>query len=100
MQRAFGVPTNWEEFRAAAEELTDMDSRRLWHQPLRWRKCHQLDYLVPLLATGGTKLLSDDLMSVTANTEGGIAAFKTFFEDIVFTDQSAIAGRLHRPISV
>ena len=26
--------------------------------------------LVPLLATGGAKLLSDDLMKVTANTEG------------------------------
>lgn len=44
--------------------------------------------MIPLLAAGGTKLLSDDLLSVTANTEGGIAAVKMLCEDIIWNDQS------------
>jgi ABC-type glycerol-3-phosphate transport system substrate-binding protein len=81
------VPTNWEEFRAAAQALTDVDAGvyginvpanvTLWV------------ILIPLLAAGGTKLLSDDLLTVTADTEGGIAAFKALLEDIVWTDQSS-----------
>jgi ABC-type glycerol-3-phosphate transport system substrate-binding protein len=45
--------------------------------------------MIPLLAAGGTKLLSDDLTKVTANTEGGVAAVKTLLEDIVWNDKSS-----------
>ena len=82
------VPTNWEEFRAAAAALTDTDAGvygiNVPANVTNWV------VLIPLLAAGGAKLLSDDLLNVTANTEGGIAAFKALLEDIVLTDQSSI----------
>jgi multiple sugar transport system substrate-binding protein len=86
-EAGIAVPTNWEEFRAAAQGLTDVDAGvyginvpanvTLWV------------ILIPLLAAGGAKLLSDDLMTVTANTEGGIAAFRALLEEIVYMDQSS-----------
>jgi ABC-type glycerol-3-phosphate transport system substrate-binding protein len=82
------IPTNWEEFRAAAKTLTDTSAgvygidvpavSTLWV------------ILIPLLAAGGTKLLADDLTKVTANTDGGKAAFKALLQDIVATDQSSV----------
>jgi multiple sugar transport system substrate-binding protein len=82
------VPTNWEEFRAAAAALTDTDAGvygiNVPANVTNWV------VLIPLLAAGGAKLLSDDLLNVTANTEGGVAAFKALLEDIVLTDQSSI----------
>ena len=82
------TPTNWEEFANVARELTDLDAGtygiNVPASSTNWV------VLIPLLAAGGTKLLSDDLLSVTANTEGGVAAFKTLLEDIVWTDQAGI----------
>jgi len=87
-EKGVAVPTNWEEFRAAAQALTDTDagvygidvpaSATLWV------------ILVPLLAAGGTKLLSDDLTKVTANTPGGQAAFKALLQDIVSDVESTV----------
>jgi len=87
-EKGVAAPTNWEEFRAAAQALTDTDagvygidvpaSATLWV------------VLVPLLAAGGTKLLSDDLTKVIANTPGGQAAFKALLQDIVSDDQSSV----------
>ena len=85
-EKGVGVPTNWEEFRAAAKALTDTTAGTYGiatpAQVTNWV------VMVPLLAAGGTKLLSDDLLKVTANTEGGQAAIKALCEDIVWTDQS------------
>ena len=85
-EKGVAVPTNWEEFRAAAKALTDTAAGTYGiatpAQVTNWV------VMIPLLAAGGTKLLSDDLTSVTANTEGGIAALKALCEDIIWTDQS------------
>lgn len=87
-EKGLAAPTNWEEFRNAAMELTDTDAGtygiNVPANSTNWV------VLIPLLAAGGTKLLSDDLLSVTANTEGGVAAFQTLLEDIVWNDQSGI----------
>ena len=87
-EAGIAAPTNWEEFRAAAAALTNPDEGiygiNVPANSTNWV------VMVPLLAAGGTKLLSDDLTQVTANTEGGIAAFKALLEDIVYTDQSSI----------
>ena len=85
-EKGVEVPTNWEEFRAAAKALTDTAAGTYGiatpAQVTNWV------VMVPLLAAGGTKLLSDDLLKVTANTEGGQAAIKALCEDIIWTDQS------------
>jgi ABC-type glycerol-3-phosphate transport system substrate-binding protein len=85
-EKGVAIPTNWEEFRAAAAALTDTDAGIYGvatpAQVTNWV------VMIPLLAAGGTKLLSDDLLSVTANTEGGIAAVKALCEDIIWNDQS------------
>jgi len=89
--KAKGVakPTNWEEFRAAAKALTDKDAGIYGVNPFGGDNVTNWTVEVPLLAAGGTKLLSDDLKTVTANTEGGVLAVKTFLQDIVYNDQSA-----------
>lgn len=85
-EKGIEAPTNWEEFRAAAKALTDTTAGTYGiatpAQVTNWV------VMVPLLAAGGTKLLSDDLLKVTANTEGGQAALKALCEDIIWTDQS------------
>ena len=85
-EKGIEAPTNWEEFRAAAKALTDTAAGTYGiatpAQVTNWV------VMVPLLAAGGTKLLSDDLLKVTANTEGGQAAIKALCEDIIWTDQS------------
>ena len=86
-EKGLSVPTNWEEFRATAAELTDLDNGIYGAAPFGTSWGSWI-IGIPLLATGGTKLLSDDLMSVTANTEGGVAAFKALYEDIGWTDKS------------
>lgn len=85
-EKGIEAPTNWEEFRAAAKALTDTAAGTYGiatpAQVTNWV------VMVPLLAAGGTKLLSDDLLKVSANTEGGQAAIKALCEDIIWTDQS------------
>lgn len=85
-EKGIEAPTNWEEFRAAAKALTDTTAGTYGiatpAQVTNWV------VMVPLLAAGGTKVLSDDLLKVTANTEGGQAAIKALCEDIIWTDQS------------
>lgn len=85
-EKGVEIPTNWEEFRAAAKALTDTTAGTYGiatpAQVTNWV------VMVPLLAAGGTKLLSDDLLKVSANTEGGQAAIKALCEDIIWTDQS------------
>jgi multiple sugar transport system substrate-binding protein len=86
-EKGVATPTNWEEFREAARALTDTSAGvyglQAPAQVTNWV------VMVPLLAAGGAKLLSDDLLTVTANTEGGVAAVKMLCEEIVFTDQSS-----------
>lgn len=85
-EKGVAIPTNWEEFRAAAAALTDTSAGIYGiatpAQVTNWV------VMVPLLAAGGAKLLGDDLLAVTANTEGGIAAIKALCEDIIWNDQS------------
>jgi ABC-type glycerol-3-phosphate transport system substrate-binding protein len=85
-EKGVEIPTNWEEFRAAAKALTDTTAGTYGiatpAQVTNWV------VMVPLLAAGGAKLLSDDLLKVSANTEGGQAAIKALCEDIIWTDQS------------
>ncbi len=86
-EKGVAIPTNWEEFRAAAQALTDTTAGTYGlvadAGPTNWTT------MVPLLAAGGTKLLSDDLLTVTANTEGGVAAFETLLENIAWNDKSS-----------
>lgn len=86
-EKGVAKPTNWAEFREAANALTDADAGTYGiaanTDAISWI------VLIPLLATGGTKLLSDDLMSVSANTEGGVAAFRALLEEIIWTDQAS-----------
>jgi ABC-type glycerol-3-phosphate transport system substrate-binding protein len=86
-EKGVSIPTNWEEFRAAAAELTDAGAGIYGLAPFVLGWGSWIIY-VPLLATGGAKVLSDDLRSVAFNTEGGIAAFKALYEDIGWTDKS------------
>ncbi len=85
--KGINPPTNWEEFRAAAKALTDASAGTYGIDAptasTNWV------VMIPLLAAGGTKLLSDDLTKVTANTAGGVAAVKMLLEDIVWNDKSS-----------
>ncbi|HXF64543.1 MAG TPA: extracellular solute-binding protein [Caldilineaceae bacterium] len=87
-EKGLSAPTNWEEFRAAAQELTDT-SAGVYGIDVPANSTNWV-VLIPLLAAGGTTLLSEDLLSVAANTEGGRAAFKMLLEDIVWNDQSGV----------
>jgi len=88
MFKAKGInpPTNWEEFRAAAKALTDISAGT--YGVVTPAGTTNWTVMIPLLAAGGAKLLSDDLTKVTANTEGGQAAIKMLCEDIVWNDKS------------
>ncbi len=84
-EHGVSVPTNWEEFRSAAQAMTDTDAGTYGiNVSSSWVS------MVPLLAAGGAKLLSQDLTTVTANTEGGQAAFRALLEEITFADQSSV----------
>lgn len=86
-EKGISPPTNWEEFRAAAKALTD-EGAGIYGLAAPTESTNWV-VMIPLLAAGGTKLLSEDLLKVTANTEGGVAAFKTLLEDIIWTDKSS-----------
>jgi multiple sugar transport system substrate-binding protein len=86
-EKGIAIPTNWEEFRAAAIALTD--SAAGTYGIVAPAGATNWVVMVPLLAAGGTKVLSDDLLTVTANTEGGVAAFKMLLEDIIWNDQAS-----------
>ena len=86
--KGLDVPANWAEFRQAAQAMTDADAGtygiNVPASSTNWV------VMIPLLAAGGTQLLSDDLTEVTANTEGGQAAFRALLEEITFADQSSV----------
>jgi len=86
-EKGLSAPTNWEEFRAVAQALTDVDAGV--YGVVVDAGVTNWTTMVPLLAAGGTKVLSDDLLTVTANTEGGVAAFETLLENIAWTDKSS-----------
>lgn len=86
-EKGLSAPTNWTEFQAAAKTLTDPDAG-IYGIAANTESTSWV-VLIPLLAAGGTKLLSDDLTKVTANSEGGIAAFKMLLEDIIWTDKAS-----------
>lgn len=87
-EKGLDAPANWAEFRQAAQALTDADAGtygiNVPASSTNWV------VMIPLLAAGGTQLLSDDLTEVTANTEGGQAAFRALLEEITFADQSSV----------
>lgn len=85
-EKGVAPPTNWEEFRAAAKALTDTAAGT--YGIATPASVTNWVVMIPLLAAGGTTLLSEDLLKVTANTEGGQAAVKALCEDIIWTDQS------------
>ncbi len=86
--KGLDIPTNWEEFRHVAQAMTDTEAGtygiNVSASSTNWV------VMIPLLAAGGAQLLSDDLTQVTANTEGGQAAFRALLEEITFQDQSSI----------
>ena len=86
-EKGIAPPTNWEEFREVANALTD-PAAGIYGLAANSESTSWV-VLIPLLAAGGTKLLSDDLLTVTANSEGGVAAFKMLLEDIIWTDQAS-----------
>jgi ABC-type glycerol-3-phosphate transport system substrate-binding protein len=80
-----GVPTTWGEIQAAAKALTDPSKGTYGIQLSTWQT-----FTVPLLAAGGTKLFSDDLTKVAANTPGGVAAFEIVFQKIGWEAKSSV----------
>lgn len=87
-EKGLSAPANWAEFRNAAMELTDTESG-VYGIDVPASSTNWV-VMVPLLAAGGAKLLNDELTQVTANTEGGQAAFRALLEEIAFADQSSI----------
>lgn len=87
-EKGLSLPTNWEEFREVARALTDPDAGTYGIAPLIEDFSSWIIY-IPLLATGGASLMNDDLTQFAANSEGGVAAFRTLYEEIVASDQSA-----------
>jgi multiple sugar transport system substrate-binding protein len=86
-EKGVSVPTNWEEFRAVAQACTDSAAGTYGIAPMQDSFSSWIHY-IPLLATGGATLLNEDLTAFAANTEGGILAFKTLYEDIIAGDQT------------
>jgi ABC-type glycerol-3-phosphate transport system substrate-binding protein len=81
----FQAPQSWDEIETIAKALTKTDEGiyGLWiPSDPGWT------FLKPLLAVGGTKVLSDDLTQVVANTEGGIAAWDKALRKISYEDQA------------
>lgn len=87
-EKGVSVPTNWEEFRAVAQACTDADAGTYGIAPMQDSFSSWIHY-IPLLANGGATLLSEDLTQFAANTEGGIAAFKALYEDIIAGDKTS-----------
>lgn len=86
-EKGVSIPTNWEEFRSAAAALTDVSAGIYGAAPFVSGWGSWIIY-VPLLATTGARVLTDDLRGVAFNNEGGIAAFRTLYEEIGWTDKS------------
>jgi multiple sugar transport system substrate-binding protein len=86
-EKGLSLPTNWEEFRETAKALTDPAAGTYGIAPLIDSFASWI-ISVPLMATGGASFMSEDLLQFAANTEGGVAAFKTLYEDIIAGDQS------------
>jgi len=82
------IPTTWDEIKEAAATMTDIDAGiygiNIPASTTNWV------FMVPLLATGGAQVLTDDLMQVACNTEGAIAAWEIALEGIVWNDKSGI----------
>ncbi len=87
-KKGVSVPTNMEEFRAVAKACTDPAAGTYGIAPMQDTFSSWIHF-IPLLATGGASLLNDDLTKFAANTKGGVAAFKTFYEDIVAGDKTS-----------
>lgn len=87
-EKGVSVPTNWEEFREAARACTDTDAGTYGIAPMQDTFSSWIHF-IPLLATGGTTFLNEDLTAFAGNTEGAIAVFKLLYEDIIATDQSS-----------
>lgn len=86
-ENGVSLPTNWTEFREAAAALTNPDEGLYGIAPLIGGFFSWIIY-IPLLAAGGTSFMSDDLTQFAANSEGGVAAFKALYEDVIANDQS------------
>jgi multiple sugar transport system substrate-binding protein len=86
-EKGLSLPTNWQEFRETAKALTDSAAGIYGIAPLI-KDFASWIISVPLLATGGATLMSEDLTKFAANSEGGVAAFATLYEEIIAGDQS------------
>jgi ABC-type glycerol-3-phosphate transport system substrate-binding protein len=86
-EKGVSVPTNWEEFREVARACTDSAAGTYGIAPMLDTFSSWIHY-IPLLANGGATLLNEDLTQFAANTEGGVAAFRTLYEEIIAGDQS------------
>jgi multiple sugar transport system substrate-binding protein len=81
----FAAPKSWDEIETIAKALTNTDQGiyGLWMpSDPGWT------FLKPLLAVGGTKVLSDDLTKVVADTDGGIAAWDQALRKISYDDKA------------
>jgi len=86
-EKGVSIPTNWQEFREVAKACTDSAAGTYGIAPMQDTFSSWIHY-IPLLANGGATLLSEDLTKFAANSEGGILAFKTLYEDIIAGDKS------------
>ncbi|MEZ4621632.1 MAG: extracellular solute-binding protein [Caldilineaceae bacterium] len=87
-EKGVGVPTNWEEFREVAKACTDATAGTYGIAPMQDKFSSWIHY-IPLLANGGATFMNEDLTQFAANTEGGVAIFETFYEQIIAQDQSS-----------
>lgn len=78
------VPKTWDDIRAAAKKLTD-PSKGTYGMHIDGQNTPP-----PLLAAGGTTVLSEDLTKVAANAAGGVAAFTQAYQNIGAQDKSMV----------
>jgi ABC-type glycerol-3-phosphate transport system substrate-binding protein len=82
------APQSWEEIRTAADRLTD--TSKSTYGLAFGSSSGSPNYLAPLLANGGARILSEDLSRVAANTPGGVASWEMAFEKISAEDGSVV----------
>ena len=87
-QKGVALPTNWQEFREVAKACTDSAAGTYGIAPMQDKLSSWIHY-IPLLANGGATFMNEDLTKFAANTEGGVAIFETFYEQIIAADKSS-----------
>lgn len=78
------TPKTWDDIRIAAKKLTSSANGTYG------MSINDQNAPPPILTTGGTTVLSQDLRKVAANASGGIAAWTAVYQDIGAQDKSMV----------